>query len=229
MCQVVECYLSCTHNERYRLINPCPFGFASSCKGKNNQIIAYRRVYTPLWCGPCSRQRHDTILAVHQLYTDEVHAQAEREGWSNRAIERAMRRCHQQEDKEIQSFLVAVEEAESRNARLHGARRGQHNGDSNEEEYEGEGGSEDNEDNDIDESDSESARASNLVTTSCGQQDYINIDDESSCSDSEGPPSRMLNYQRFPSNEGRMSHHGGFPGANNILDESIPQGMSDAE
>ncbi len=222
MCQVVEYYLSCTHTERYRLINSCPFGFASSCKGKNNQIIAYRRVYTPLWCDPCFRQRHDTILAVHQLYMDEVHAQAEREGWSNREIERAMRRCHQQEDKEIQSFLVAVEEAESRNARLHGARRGQHNGDSNEEEYEGEGGSEDN---DVDESDGESARASNLVTTSCGQRDYINIDDESSCSDSErpqGPPSRMLNYQRFPSNEGRMSHHGGFPGANNILDESIP-------
>ena len=122
---------------------------------------------------------------------DEVHAQAEREGWSNRKVERAIRRCHQQEDKETQSFLVAVEEAESRNARLHGARRGRHNGNSNEEEYEGEGGSEDN---DVDESDSESARGPNLVTISCGQRDYINIDDESSCSDSEGPPSRLLNY-----------------------------------
>ena len=99
---------------------------------------------------------------------DEIYAQAEREGWSNRKIEQVIRRCYQQEDKEIQSFLAAVEEAESRNVRLHGVRRGQHRGDSNGEEYEGEVDSEDNDD-DADESDSEAERVSNLVTISCGQ------------------------------------------------------------
>lgn len=220
MCQVVKYYLSCTHTERYRLVKPCPFGFASSCKGNNNQIIAYRPVYTPLWCGPCFGQRHDTILAVHRLYMEEVYAQAEREGWSNRNTEQAIRRCCQQEDKEIQSFLAAVEEAESRNVRLHGVRRGQYRGDSNGEEYEGEGDSEDNDD-DADESDSEAERVSNLVTISCGQRNDIDLDDESSGSDSEEPPRRMLNYQRFPSND--------FPRASDILDESLPEGMSDAE
>ena len=151
---------------------------------------------------------------------EEVYAQAEREGWSNRNTEQAIRRCCQQEDKEIQSFLAAVEEAESRNVRLHGVRRGQYRGDSNGEEYEGEGDSEDNDD-DADESDSEAERVSNLVTISCGQRNDIDLDDESSGSDSEEPPRRMLNYQRFPSND--------FPRASDILDESLPEGMSDAE
>ncbi|CAF9920420.1 hypothetical protein IMSHALPRED_004887 [Imshaugia aleurites] len=112
--------------------------------------------------------RHDTILAVHQLYVHEVYAQAEREGWSNRSLERVIRRCHQQEDKEIQSFLAAVEEAETRNARLHRIRRGPRLGDSDEEEREGD--SEDNVDDDA----------------SCGPRDCIEFDDESSDNDSEG-------------------------------------------
>ncbi|KAL9071390.1 MAG: hypothetical protein Q9161_004249 [Pseudevernia consocians] len=144
---------------------------------------------------------------------DEIYAQAEREGWSNRKIEQVIRRCYQQEDKEIQSFLAAVEEAESRNVRLHGVR-------SNGKEYEGEVDSEDNDD-DADESDSEAERVSNLVTTSCGQRNDIDLDDESSGSDSEEPPGRMLKYQRFSSND--------FPRASDTLDKSLPQGMSDAE
>lgn len=121
---------------------------------------------------------------------DEVYAQAEREGWSNRCIQQAMERCYQQEDKEIQSFLAAVEEAESRNARIHGVRRGQYHGDSDEEECECD--SEDNSDN-ADESDSEIEEASTLVTTGCGQQRHVDLDDESSGSDSEGLLGRMLN------------------------------------
>lgn len=207
MCQVVEHYLSCTHTERYRLVNSCPFGFctdASSCKGNNNQIIAYRLVYTPLWCGPCFRQRHDTILAVHRLYVNEIYAQAEREGWYNSSIEQAIRRCFQEEDKEIQSFLAAVEEAESHNASLHGVSRRQHGGVSDEEEYEGD--SEDNED-DADESDGEAERVSSLVTTSCRRRNHIDLDDESSGSDSEGPLGRIPSCGRFSISERRGSHY----------------------
>lgn len=192
MCQVVEYYLSCTHAERYRLVNTCPFGFcrdASSCKGNNNQTIAYQPVYTPLWCGSCFHQRHDTILAVHRPYVGELYAQAECEGCSNRSIEQAIRRCYQQEDKEIQCFLAAVEEAESHNARLHSAGRGAHHGDSDEDEYES--NSEDNDD-DVDESDNETEGGSTLNITSCGPRNYIELDDESSGSDSEGSPARML-------------------------------------
>ena len=192
MCQIVEYYLSCTHTERYRLVNTCPFGFcrdASSCKGNNNQIIAYRPVYTPLWCGPCFRQRHNTILVVHRLYVGELYAQAERGGWSNRSIEQAIRRCYQQEDKEIECFLAAVEEAESHNARLHSAKRGAHHGDSDEDEYGSD--SEDNDD-DVDESDNETEGGSTLNITSCGPRNCIELDDESSGSDSEGSPARML-------------------------------------
>ena len=47
-----------------------------------------------------------------------------------------MERSYQQEDKEIQRVLAAVEEAESRNARLHNTRRGVHHRNSGEEEYE---------------------------------------------------------------------------------------------
>ena len=157
-----------------------------------------------MWCGPCFRQRHDTILAVHRLYVDEVHAQAEREGWSNSRIEQAILRCSQQEDKEIQSFLTAVEEAESRNARLNDMRRRQDDRYSGAEEYEVD--SEDNED-DTDESDSEAERTSSLVATSCGQQNYTDLDDESSGNDNEGPPGRVLHCRRFPSSEGLGSLH----------------------
>ena len=223
MCQVIEHYLSCTHTQRYSLVNSCPFGFCtdvSSCKGNNNQIIANRLIYTPLWCGPCFHQRHDTILAVHQLYANEIYAQAECEGWSNSAIEQAIRRHFQQEDKEIQSFLAAVEETESRNARLHGVRRRQHGWDSDEEEYEGD--SEDNED-DTDGSDSEGERVSNLVTRSCEQRNYIDLDDESSGSDSEGPLGRVLICESFgaasdvgdpieASRGGSLSHRQRLPG-----------------
>ena len=103
---------------------------------------------------------------------DEVFAQAECEGWSNRSIARAMERCYEQENKEVESFLVAVEEAENRNARLHVIRRGQQTGDNDEEE--GEGDLEDNND-DADESDSEAEGASNLVTTSCRQRNHIDL------------------------------------------------------
>lgn len=84
---------------------------------------------------------------------DDIYAQSEREGWSHSSIERALRRCYQQEDKEIQSFLAAVEEAENHNARLHGVRRRQNCEDSDEEEHEGD--SEDNDNGDADETDSE--------------------------------------------------------------------------
>lgn len=133
MCQVVKYYFSCTHTDRYRLVNACSFGFcpnARSCIGNNNQIMAYRPVPTSLWCEPCLRRRHQIILAVHRLLMYDVCAQAEREGWSNHSIGQAMRRCREQEDKEIGSFLAAVEEAENRNARLYRVRRGQHYGDS---------------------------------------------------------------------------------------------------
>ncbi|KAF6237599.1 hypothetical protein HO173_004489 [Letharia columbiana] len=153
------------------------------------EIMAYRPVYTPLWCGPCFRQRHDTILAVHRLYVGELYAQAECGGWSNRSIEQAIRRCYQQEDKEIECFLAAVEEAESHNARLHSARRKAHHGNSDEDEYESD--SEDNDD-DVDESDNETEGGSTLNITSCGPRHYIELDDESSGSDSEGSPARML-------------------------------------
>lgn len=207
MCQVVERYLSCTHTQRYCLVNSCPFGFCydtRSCKGNNNQTNAYRPVYNPMWCSPCFRLRHDTILAVHRLYVDEVYAQAEREGWSNSRIEQAILRCSQQEDKEIQSFLTAVEEAESRNARLNDMRRRQDDRFSGAEEYEVD--SEDNED-DPDESDSEAERTSSLVATRCGQRSFTDLDDESSGSDNEGPPGRVLHCGRFLSSEGPGSLH----------------------
>ncbi|KAF6226424.1 hypothetical protein HO133_009290 [Letharia lupina] len=94
-----------------------------------------------------------------------------------------------QEDKEIECFLAAVEEAESHNARLHSARRGQHHGDSDEDEYGSD--SEDNDD-DVDESDNETEGGSTLNITSCGPRNCIELDDESSGSDSEGSPARML-------------------------------------
>lgn len=96
--------------------------------------------------------------------------------------------------------MASVEEVESRNARLQGVRRRQHGWDSDEEEYEGD--SEDNE-NDTDESDSEGERFSNLVTSSCGQRNYVDLDDESSGSDSEWPLGRILICERFSSSEGR--------------------------
>lgn len=51
-----------------------------------------------------------------------------------------MRRCYLQEDKEIQSFLAAVEEAKSRKARLYGASRAQHSREIEEVEYEDDSG-----------------------------------------------------------------------------------------
>ncbi|CAD6573620.1 MAG: hypothetical protein ASARMPRED_006215 [Alectoria sarmentosa] len=144
-----------------------------------------------------------SIILLHRLYVDEVYAQAEREGWSNSRIEQAIRRCSQQEDKEIQSFLTAVEEAESRNARLNDMRR-QDDRYSGAEEYEVD--PEDNED-DPDESDSEAERTSSLVATSCGQRNYTDLDDESCGSDNEGPPGRVLHCRRFPSSEGPGLFH----------------------
>lgn len=72
MCQVLAKYLSCTHTERYRLVHARPRRFSSSCKGNNYQIIAYRPIYTPLRGHAYFRQRHNTILAVHVPYMDEV-------------------------------------------------------------------------------------------------------------------------------------------------------------
>lgn len=124
--------LSCTHTERYCHVDARPYGFPASCKGKNCQLIAYRPIYTPLWGCPSFRQRHDTILAVHNVHMDEVYAQAERERRSYRSVAQAMKRYYQQEHIEIKIFLAAVEEAESPIARVHGVRRGKYHRDSDE-------------------------------------------------------------------------------------------------
>ena len=75
-----------------------------------------------------------------------------------------MRRCYQQENREIQSFLVAVEEAERRNARLRSGRRGQTGRTSDAKEYES-----DSEDDNGEAEDFNSAtdEGSDLITTSC--------------------------------------------------------------
>lgn len=104
-----------------------------------------------------------------------------------------MKRCCRQEDTENQISLAAIEEAGSRNARMHGVRKGQYLRDSDEEELDCD--SEDNCD-DAEEPDIELERASTLVTTSCGQREYIDLDDESRGSDSIGILDRMLNPQR---------------------------------
>lgn len=71
----------------------------------------------------------------------------------------------------------------------------------------------DSEDNieDADESESEAEGTSDLVTTSCRQQNQIGLDDESSGSDNDELPDRLVHCQRFPIRMRRVSHHGGFP------------------
>ena len=68
--------------------------------------------------------------------------------------------------KQFQGFQAAVEETERRTVRSWRVRRGQHHGDSDEDEYTG--GSEDN-DYDAGEFGSDNQEASNLATTSSGQ------------------------------------------------------------
>ncbi|KAL9138714.1 MAG: hypothetical protein Q9175_000069 [Cornicularia normoerica] len=99
--------------------------------------------------------------------------------------------------REIRSFLPAVEEAERRNARLNGVRRWQHRGDSDDEEN--------NDNDDADESDSEALPASNLVSTSCRQCDYTDLDDESSGSDSEEPLSGIAQVSSVSEQRGIRS------------------------
>ena len=102
-----------------------------------------------------------------------------------------------QEHKEVQCFLVAVEEAEGRSARFQSVRRGQ-SGRNSEEKYQ----SDSEDDDDADEPDSEAEAVLKLAIKGCGQRMNIDLDDGSSGSEHEGRPHRVLNGHRISNSEG---------------------------
>lgn len=66
-------------------MNRCSDGFslaARSCKGNDNQVMAYQPFSNPRSCNACEDYKSELLQRIRRIYVGEVQSKAEREGWS---------------------------------------------------------------------------------------------------------------------------------------------------